>query len=321
VKLKFSAIQPSGAPAEQRFEPHFLNPTLGGLSKTIETAKEHILKPHQGDIVKKIAAPGANTIVKVLMNHLHVLNAAQNRPVVNLFSPATQGVELTLGVENRSHSDLTTALKQQAEARSTLFREKNAGQAKGPATTGASAAAPQSFEQVLEDRLQILSEEDRKMLLFGGEECDRDFDVGASVLEQGKCYDSVFMLLRGSLKTRIGDEEFDLALGPGMRLNVFQYVRLDASPFSVYAKTPVRLRELSRAWVRENCEIDPGGGARYMETLTYDLCNLAAIVWSAMYGYGNGIHSRLVKAFLEGSKKGDREAMHRIVVVSSVCNE
>jgi hypothetical protein len=115
---------------------------------------------------------------------------------------------------------------------------------------------------------------------------DRVYNEGATILEEGKFYDSLFILLEGTARFLISG--FDVGVvavsdNGDYFIGASAFILRKRLGFSLIASTRVTIRVLTREMLDKTIIAEPSFGSRLYEYLTYDLIDKVTRVWLVFF--------------------------------------
>jgi len=147
-----------------------------------------------------------------------------------------------------------------------------------PKTNATAFGSERTLEDVMVDRADVLSDEDKQRLVGMTEE-EREatlleFKDGKEILEEGAHYQtrSIFQVFKGSCQVKKGDQLLAV-LPEGTIFGEMSFLIDDPITASVYASGNTAVRQFSETHLEECFRKNPGLGGRYYEFLCYVLVN------------------------------------------------
>ena len=248
----------------------------------------------------------AKRIIRYLIGHRSLMKTDMD--IGSLYGPHLNGIELTKGVESLASATFGPAAGMAdfdhnlGEHLDSLDSEQDDEQELEPGTL----KEPHNVETVFYRRSNVLSDADVMHLEKMAYLLDRVYREGSTILRQDSFYDSIFLVLEGTvsllingveigcLTERVGGESRDFFLG------IKDFILGRPIGFSMVAKTNVTIRCFTRSVLERTISEEPSFGSRLYEFLTYDMIDKLTRIWLAHTSQGQ--IDTVVGHFLETSR-------------------
>ncbi len=239
-------------------------------------------------------------IMRNIIGRLMLVKGVHSPDVAsNLFGPSLLGVEMTAGVEHIDRLKMKgVELSHEQDAMLDQLDELEdvmGGAQEVASRDGKSIADVTNLNEIFQRRSEIFSDLDKMALEKIAYKLDRFYKAGAEILSQGKFYDSVFLILDGTVELQMyGVEVARLTADDKSTplLGSHSFIMGEEMRFSAIARTPVTVRVVDRATMEKLVLKEPSFGSRFYEMLVYDLCDRVTRIWLAYLSrddWGQGV--------------------------------
>ncbi len=273
-----------------------------------------------------------------MMGRIKFLNLTQMTEVSNeFFGPSLLSVEMTSGVEHMERSNLANFKIAMSSPEQASSWDDVLGGTQEVATQNPSLLHDEcvGFREIVKRRSEVFSQEDKLAIEKLSYQLDRMYKAGAVMLKEGEFYDSVILLMDGTISLRISNVEFARMSASAKDhssvrvVGSYSFIMRESLDFSVVAITSVTLRVLDRKTMDTLMEREPSFGSRFYEMIVYDLADKVTRVWLALLSksdWEDGIQLirrqvELVEADEKVPKKIDPRQMSKLVAAYLSTND